>query len=105
MASCSMTTLHGSKGRQREGVTRVNAQAAEPYTVLIADDHQLFRDGLRALLASAPQLPCVGEAAAGDEAAALPSALHPHVVRMGVRLPGGMIGVAVDGGRAGGERG
>jgi DNA-binding NarL/FixJ family response regulator len=93
MASCSMTALHGSKTREREGATRVNAEAAEPYTVLIADDHQLFRDGLRALLASAPELACVGEAATGNEAVALAASLQPDVVLMDLQLPGGMNGV------------
>jgi DNA-binding NarL/FixJ family response regulator len=39
--------------------------------VLIADDHTLFREGLRALLTAAPEVDVVGEAATGDEAIAL----------------------------------
>ena len=47
--------------------------------VLVADDHLLFRDGLRALLASAPDTELVGEAATGEEAVALAASLQPDV--------------------------
>jgi len=40
----------------------------EPLTVLIADDHPLFRTGLRALLASMPEVTLLGEATDGAEA-------------------------------------
>ena len=38
---------------------------AETIRVLIADDHQLFREGLAALIGSAPELEIVGQAATG----------------------------------------
>ena len=41
-----------------------------PIRVLVADDHRLFRDGLRALLNSAPDLDLVGEAGDGEEVVA-----------------------------------
>lgn len=66
----------------------MNVETAEPHTVLIADDHQLFRDGLRALLASDPELACIGEVATGEEAVALAAALQPDVVLMDLQLPG-----------------
>jgi DNA-binding NarL/FixJ family response regulator len=56
--------------------------------VLIADDHLLFRDGLRALLTSAPDTELVGEAATGEEAAALTGSLQPDVVLMDLQMPG-----------------
>ena len=49
----------------------------EPIRVLIADDHTLFRDGLRALLASIPDIEVVGEASSGKEALARPSNFSP----------------------------
>jgi len=56
--------------------------------VLIADDHLLFRDGLRALLASADDTDLVGEASTGEEAVALAASLQPDIVLMDVQMPG-----------------
>jgi DNA-binding NarL/FixJ family response regulator len=55
--------------------------------VLIADDHLLFRDGLRALIASTPEVELVGEAATGEEAVALANSLQPDVVLMDLQMP------------------
>lgn len=60
----------------------------EPTRVLIADDHTLFRDGLRALLSSVPDTEVVGEAATGDEAIEQAAELQPDVVLMDIRMPG-----------------
>jgi DNA-binding NarL/FixJ family response regulator len=62
--------------------------ATELITVLIADDHPLFRDGLRALLSSDPGLVCVGEAATSEEAIALAQQLQPDVILMDLQMPG-----------------
>jgi DNA-binding NarL/FixJ family response regulator len=56
--------------------------------VLIADDHLLFRDGLRALLASADDTDLVGEASTGEEVVALAASLQPDIVLMDVQMPG-----------------
>ncbi len=56
--------------------------------VLVADDHTLFRDGLRALFASLPDMELVGEAADGREAIAQAEALQPDVVLMDIQMPG-----------------
>ena len=55
--------------------------------VLVADDHLIFRDGLRALLASTPDAELVGEAATGEEAIALASSLQPDLVLMDLQMP------------------
>jgi DNA-binding NarL/FixJ family response regulator len=55
--------------------------------VLIADDHQLFRDGLKALLLSAPDTEVVGEAATGQEAVHLTAESQPDVVLMDLQMP------------------
>lgn len=60
----------------------------ETFRVLIADDHVLFRDGLRALLESAPDLDFVGEATNGDEVIGLAASLQPEVVLMDIQMPG-----------------
>ena len=60
----------------------------EQLTVLMADDHLLFRDGLRALLKAAPDLELVGEASTGEEAMSLAASLQPDVILMDLKLPG-----------------
>jgi DNA-binding NarL/FixJ family response regulator len=59
----------------------------EPIRTLIADDHPLYRDGLRTMLERAPETEIVGEAASGDEAIAMADALQPDVVLMDVQMP------------------
>ncbi|HYZ92493.1 MAG TPA: response regulator transcription factor [Actinomycetota bacterium] len=55
--------------------------------VLVADDHALFRQALRAVLAEEPDLELVGEAGDGTEAVTLAAELAPDVVLMDVRMP------------------
>jgi DNA-binding NarL/FixJ family response regulator len=59
-----------------------------PIRVLVADDHRLFRDGLRALLNTAPDLELVGEAGDGEEVVAQAAVLQPDVILMDLQLPG-----------------
>jgi DNA-binding NarL/FixJ family response regulator len=60
----------------------------EPITVLIADDHQFFRDGVRALLDAQPDMQCVGEATTSEEVLRLAAEIQPDVVLMDVQMPG-----------------
>ena len=60
----------------------------EPIRVLIADDHPVFRDGLRALLTSVPEMEVTGEASTGDEAIAQAATLQPDVILMDLHMPG-----------------
>ena len=60
----------------------------EPIRVLVADDHPLFRDGLRVMLESVDDVEVLGEAATGEEAVALAISLRPDVVLMDVKMPG-----------------
>jgi DNA-binding NarL/FixJ family response regulator len=55
--------------------------------VLIADDHTLFRDGLRALLASIQDIEVVGEAASGKDAVKLAAEQQPDVILMDIQMP------------------
>ena len=64
------------------------ASEVHPVTIVIADDHPLFRDGLRGLLATTSDLQVVGEATSGEEVLALSARLAPHVVLMDIRMPG-----------------
>ncbi len=61
--------------------------------ILIADDHPVFRYGLRALLATEPDAELLGEASTGDEATAQAAALQPDVVLMDLNMPGGVNGI------------
>ncbi len=60
----------------------------EPIRVFIADDHTLFRDGLRALFGSIPEVEVVGEAASGDETVAGAAESQPDIVLMDIQMPG-----------------
>jgi DNA-binding NarL/FixJ family response regulator len=62
--------------------------STEPIRILLADDHTLFRDGLRALFNSLPDTAVVGEAAAGGEAVELAEHLQPDVILMDIQMPG-----------------
>ena len=59
-----------------------------PIRILIADDHPLFRAGLRALLDSVTDTEVVGEAATGEEALEAALSLGPDVVVMDINMPG-----------------
>lgn len=61
---------------------------SRPIRILIADDHPLFRAGLRALLESIPDTEVAGEAATGEEAVEAAVALVPDVVVMDINMPG-----------------
>src|SRR5947208_809276 len=56
--------------------------------ILIADDHPVFRYGIRMLLESAPDLQVVGEVTSGEEAIAQAELLQPDVVLMDIQMPG-----------------
>src|SRR5688500_20382097 len=57
-------------------------------TCLIADDHEVVREGLRLSLSRAPQIRVVGEASDGASAVAVAERRRPNVVIMDVRMPG-----------------
>jgi DNA-binding NarL/FixJ family response regulator len=58
-----------------------------PSRVLIADDHALFRAGIRVILSSRPDIEVVGEAGDGEEAIALCRKTHPDLVMMDLTMP------------------
>lgn len=58
-------------------------------TLLIVDDHEVVRQGLRTLLSLEPDFRVVGEAASAAEAIAQTARLHPQVVLLDMKLPDG----------------
>lgn len=62
--------------------------AGRPIRVVVADDHPVYRDGLRAMLAGWRGAELVGEAADGEEAVRLAAELDPDVMLMDVQMPG-----------------
>src|SRR3954464_13158435 len=59
----------------------------KPITVLLAEDHQIVREGFRSLLEHEPDIEVVGEAATGRQAVQLTRKLRPAVVVMDIAMP------------------
>ena len=57
-------------------------------TILLADDHEVVREGLRLSLLRSPHLRIVGEASDGETAVSLAERRRPDVVIMDLRMPG-----------------
>jgi two-component system response regulator NreC len=60
----------------------------KPITVLLVDDHAMFRAGIRALLEAEGHVEVIGEGSSGDEAVDLVRQLKPDVVVMDLSMPG-----------------
>ncbi|WP_336085586.1 response regulator transcription factor [Nocardia sp. SSK8] len=58
-----------------------------PISVLVVDDQELMRMGLKMVLGAHPDIEVIGEAANGDEAVRRAGELRPDVVLMDVRMP------------------
>ena len=58
-----------------------------PIRVLLVDDHDLFRAGIRSLLSNVADVEVVGEASSGRDALRLVEANPPHVVLMDIMMP------------------
>src|SRR5205085_10268881 len=57
--------------------------------ILIADDHPLFRKGMRTLLTATADTEVIGEATTGREVIELADRLQPDVILMDLQMPGG----------------
>jgi two-component system response regulator NreC len=60
----------------------------DPTTILLVDDHAMFRAGMRALLETEPGIQVVGEAGRGEEAVERVRELEPDIVIMDLSMPG-----------------
>ena len=71
----------------RDEVRPDTRSGAPPARILVADDHELVREGFQRTLSREPGLEVVGEAANGREAVELCRCLKPDLVLMDVRMP------------------
>src|SRR6202453_4891561 len=62
-------------------------KAKQAIRILVADDHAIFRDGLRKLLEVADDVQIVGEAANGNECIRMLAKLKPDILLLDLRMP------------------
>jgi len=63
------------------------SKAKQAIRILVADDHAIFRDGLRKLLADADEIQIVGEASNGVECVKMLAKLKPDILLLDLRMP------------------
>jgi NarL family two-component system response regulator LiaR len=74
-----MRAVRPPPGERRSAVSKIS--------VILADDHDLVREGTRGLLEAEPDIEVVGEASDGEEAVAMVDRLRPNVVLMDIAMP------------------
>src|SRR5580700_1589523 len=62
-------------------------KAKQVIRILVADDHAIFRDGLRKLLEAADEIQIVGEASNGVECIKMLTKLKPDILLLDLRMP------------------
>ncbi len=62
-------------------------QPSNPITIILADDHELFRDGFRVMLSKQHEILLVAEASNGEELLAQARQLHPDVIVTDIKMP------------------
>jgi DNA-binding NarL/FixJ family response regulator len=65
------------------------SKVAEKLTVMLVDDHEVVRQGLRALLEAEDDIEVIAEAGSGNQAIAMAKSYKPKVIVMDVRMPDG----------------
>jgi two-component system, NarL family, nitrate/nitrite response regulator NarL len=65
----------------------MNSKKAPSIRIVIADDHPIFRDGLRRLLEAEPNLTVLGEASDGAEAVKMARQLKPDILLLDLSMP------------------
>jgi len=65
----------------------MDSRRSQPIRILLADDHPIFRDGLRRLLEAEPDLKVIGEACDGAEAVKMARQLKPDILLLDLAMP------------------
>lgn len=87
IADCGLCTCNLPLATYLPQLTEAT-MTTQPIRLFIADDHALFREGMRALLAATTDIVCVGEAATGEDALHQIEESLPSVVLMDINMPG-----------------
>lgn len=66
----------------------MTARTPATINILIVDDHDLVRLGIRKLLSNVTDIKVIGEAATGEAAVQMAKQLNPHIVLMDLKMPG-----------------
>lgn len=77
----------GTIGQRRDVEQVNNFKSEERIKVLIADDHQMFREGIRKIIEEEEDIVVVGEAADGEEAIHLTNDRAPDIILMDINMP------------------
>ena len=72
----------------REGTSADEESSGKPIRIVIADDHPIFRDGLKQLLATEKDFEVVGEAGHGDDVLPTVEKYHPDILLLDLKMPG-----------------
>ena len=62
-------------------------KTANPIRIILADDHEIFRDGFKAMLKKQPSVELIGEASDGEELVEVTRQLNPDVVVTDIKMP------------------
>src|SRR5580765_5185239 len=84
----SINNPTGGPGNSGRSSTSPGGNLSHRIRILIADDHLLFRDGVRKLLSSVPDFNVVAEAGHGDEVLGMTARHQPDVVLLELSMPG-----------------
>ena len=85
--SVEMPTPATSKQALPSSGGNVVGRSSPKHQVLLVDDHQILRDGLRSIIDGQPDLTVIAEASNGEIAVELARDLHPDVVIMDINMP------------------
>src|SRR5215210_5784266 len=88
VGACVRGSFLGDRGHEKTACRTGKGRLADAkIRVLLADDHAMFRQGIREMLSTDEEIEVVGEAENGREAIALAERLRPDVVLLDVEMP------------------